>query len=106
MILVPVSSRRMALALCLQVLGSLGGWLSLYFSCCHVNKHRSYEWSCRLVTLAHGVLAIGLSAYIGFIDGPWPFTYPGSGDRLFPRTYSSGVILKDRTFFAQRICTL
>lgn len=69
---------RMALALCLQVLGSLGGWLSLYISFCCVNKHRSYEWSCRLVTFAHGVLSISLSAYIGFIDGPWPFTYPGS----------------------------
>ncbi|XP_053529030.1 TLC domain-containing protein 5 [Artibeus jamaicensis] len=68
----------MALALCLQVLGSLGGWLSLYISFCCVNKHRSYEWSCRLVTFAHGVLSISLSAYIGFIDGPWPFTYPGS----------------------------
>ncbi|XP_066103093.1 TLC domain-containing protein 5 [Saccopteryx bilineata] len=70
----------MAVALCLQVLGSLGGWLLLYIFLCCVNKHRSYEWSCRLVTLAHGVLSIGLSAYIGFIDGPWPFTYPGSAN--------------------------
>ncbi|XP_009185758.1 TLC domain-containing protein 5 isoform X1 [Papio anubis] len=69
---------RMALALCLQVLCSLCGWLSLYISFCHLNKHRSYEWSCRLVTFTHGVLSIGLSAYIGFIDGPWPFTHPGS----------------------------
>ncbi|XP_004412633.1 PREDICTED: transmembrane protein 136 isoform X2 [Odobenus rosmarus divergens] len=69
---------RMALALCPQVLCSLGGWLSLYISFCHLNKHRSYEWSCRLVTFTHGILSIGLSAYIGFIDGPWPFTHPGS----------------------------
>ncbi|KAK2505985.1 hypothetical protein MC885_004085 [Smutsia gigantea] len=41
-------------------------------------QHRSYEWSCRLVTFTHGILSIGLSAYIGFIDGPWPFTHPGS----------------------------
>ncbi|KAM6158660.1 TLC domain-containing protein 5 [Rhynchocyon petersi] len=68
----------MALALCLQVLCSLCGWLSLYISFCRLNKHRSYEWSCRLVTFTHGVLSIGLSAYIGFIDGPWPFTHPGS----------------------------
>lgn len=68
---------RMALGLCLQVLCSLGGWLSLYTSFCRLNKHRSYEWSCRLVTFTHGVLSIGLSAYIGFIDGPWPFTHPG-----------------------------
>ncbi|XP_024617679.1 transmembrane protein 136 isoform X1 [Neophocaena asiaeorientalis asiaeorientalis] len=70
--------RRMALALCLQALCSLGGWLSLYISFCRLNNHRSYEWSCRLVTFTHGVLSIGLSAYIGFIDGPWPFTHPGS----------------------------
>ncbi|MBZ3877049.1 POU domain, class 2, transcription factor 3 [Sciurus carolinensis] len=70
--------RRMAVALCLQVLCSLCGWLSLYTSFCHLNKHRSYEWSCRLVTFTHGVLSIVLSAYIGFIDGPWPFTHPGS----------------------------
>ncbi|XP_075822375.1 TLC domain-containing protein 5 isoform X1 [Microtus pennsylvanicus] len=68
----------MALGLCLQVLCSLGGWLSLYTSFCRLNKHRSYEWSCRLVTFTHGVLSIGLSAYVGFIDGPWPFTHPGS----------------------------
>uniref|UniRef100_A0AAA9SSE7 TLC domain containing 5 n=1 Tax=Bos taurus TaxID=9913 RepID=A0AAA9SSE7_BOVIN len=69
---------RMALALCLQALCSLGGWLSLYVSFCRLNKHRSYEWNCRLVTFTHGILSIGLSAYIGFIDGPWPFTHPGS----------------------------
>lgn len=74
---------RMALALYLQVLCSLGGWLSLYISFCRLNKHRSYEWSCRLVTFTHGVLSIGLSAYIGFIDGPWPFTYPGRWETGF-----------------------
>ncbi|XP_059039435.1 TLC domain-containing protein 5 isoform X1 [Mustela lutreola] len=68
----------MALALCPQVLCSLGGWLSLYISFCRLNKHRSFEWSCRLVTFTHGILSIGFSAYIGFIDGPWPFTHPGS----------------------------
>lgn len=73
---------RMALALCLQVLCSLGGWLSLYISFCHLNKQRSYEWSCRLVTFTHGILSVGLSAYIGFIDGPWPFTHPGRWEIL------------------------
>ncbi|XP_042762825.1 TLC domain-containing protein 5 [Panthera leo] len=71
-------SARMALGLCPQVLCSLGGWLLLYISFCRLNKHRSYEWNCRLVTFTHGVLSIGLSAYIGFVDGPWPFTHPGS----------------------------
>ncbi|XP_032636271.1 TLC domain-containing protein 5-like [Chelonoidis abingdonii] len=66
----------------LRVTCSLISWLSLYTWFCHQYKHRSYEWSCRLVTLTHGVLATCLSAYIGFIDGPWPLTHPGSPNTL------------------------
>uniref|UniRef100_A0A6I8P976 TLC domain containing 5 n=1 Tax=Ornithorhynchus anatinus TaxID=9258 RepID=A0A6I8P976_ORNAN len=69
---------RMVALLFLRVAGCLGGWFSLYISFCFLNKHRGYEWNCRLVTFTHGVLSIILSAYIGFIDGPWPFTHPGS----------------------------
>ncbi|XP_028838446.1 TLC domain-containing protein 5 [Denticeps clupeoides] len=54
------------------------GWISLYLFICYVNASRGYEWNCRLVTLFHGVVIVLLTAYIGFIDGPWPFTYPGS----------------------------
>lgn len=99
--------RRMALALCLQVLCSLGGWLSLYISFCRLNKHRSYEWSCRLVTFTNGVLSIGLSAYIGFIDGPWPFTHPGRWETSenFPLgIYVLGVVLEGWDFY--RICII
>ncbi|XP_038610514.1 TLC domain-containing protein 5 [Tachyglossus aculeatus] len=70
----------MVAELFLRVAGCLGGWFSLYISFCFLNKHRGYEWNCRLVTFTHGVLSVVLSAYIGFIDGPWPFTHPGSAN--------------------------
>ncbi|KAK9395013.1 putative transmembrane protein [Crotalus adamanteus] len=68
-------------AMMLWVALSLCGWLCLYAWSCHHYHGRGCEWSCRLVTLTHGVFATCLSGYIGFIDGPWPMTYPG-----FPNT--------------------
>nr|XP_028564306.1 transmembrane protein 136-like [Podarcis muralis]XP_028564307.1 transmembrane protein 136-like [Podarcis muralis]XP_028564308.1 transmembrane protein 136-like [Podarcis muralis] len=68
----------MVATMVLQVAFSLIGWFSLYTWSCHWFKGRTYEWSCRLVTLTHGVLATCLSGYISFIDGPWPMSYPGS----------------------------
>ncbi|KAG8141561.1 hypothetical protein E2320_007166 [Naja naja] len=65
------------LAMMLWVALSLCGWFSLYAWSCHHYRERASEWSCRLVTLTHGVFATCLSGYIGFIDGPWPMTYPG-----------------------------
>lgn len=61
---------------------SLSFWLSLYCILCSVNGSRSYEWNCRLVTLLHGILAVCITAYIGYVDGPWPFTYPGEDQSL------------------------
>ncbi|KAM9519659.1 TLC domain-containing protein 5-like isoform 1-T1 [Guaruba guarouba] len=69
---------RMLFPLPLRVACSLLAWFSLYTWFCHRYKHRNYEWSCRLVTLTHGILATCLSAYVGFIDGPWPMSHPGS----------------------------
>ncbi|XP_056451521.1 TLC domain-containing protein 5-like [Gadus chalcogrammus] len=62
--------------LTLQVLCSLIGWLALYlvFSL----SQRGPEWNCRLVTLTHGVFIVLLTAYVVFIDGPWPFTHAGT----------------------------
>ncbi|KAL7834501.1 hypothetical protein SRHO_G00287480 [Serrasalmus rhombeus] len=57
---------------------SLIGWLSLYILLCYVNGKQGCEWNCRLVTLLHGVLIVCVTAYIGFVDGPWPFTHPGT----------------------------
>ncbi|XP_062450549.1 TLC domain-containing protein 5-like [Rhea pennata] len=61
-----------------EVTCSLFAWLSLYAFFCCWNKHRSYEWSCRLVTLLHGVIVTCLSGYIALLDGPWPLTHAGS----------------------------
>lgn len=61
---------------------SLSFWASLYCFLCGVNGSRSYEWNCRLVTLLHGILAVCITAYIGYVDGPWPFSYPGEDRRL------------------------
>uniref|UniRef100_A0A674CYQ2 TLC domain containing 5b n=1 Tax=Salmo trutta TaxID=8032 RepID=A0A674CYQ2_SALTR len=54
------------------------GWISLYFAFCYLNGQRGKEWNCRLVTLTHGILIVCLTAYISFIDGPWPLTHAGT----------------------------
>lgn len=61
---------------------SLIGWLFLYMLLRHVNGKRNAEWNCRLITLLHGVLIVLLTAYIGFVDGPWPFTHAGESSTL------------------------
>uniref|UniRef100_A0A3Q3JNV2 TLC domain-containing protein n=1 Tax=Monopterus albus TaxID=43700 RepID=A0A3Q3JNV2_MONAL len=57
---------------------SLTGWLCLYVLFCCTFTQRGPEWSCRLVTLSHGVLIVLLTAYVVFIDGPWPLTHAGA----------------------------
>ncbi|XP_062995233.1 TLC domain-containing protein 5-like [Elgaria multicarinata webbii] len=64
-------------AIVFQVVCSFLVWLSLYHGFWFRNKHRSPEWSCRLVTLMHGLIATFLSGYIVLIDGPWPLTHTG-----------------------------
>ncbi|KAM3601770.1 uncharacterized protein V6R79_018636 [Siganus canaliculatus] len=62
----------------LQVICSLTGWYCLYLFFRRAFIHRGPEWSCRLVTLSHGVVIVLLTAYVVFIDGPWPFTHAGT----------------------------
>ncbi|NXP69666.1 TM136 protein, partial [Ramphastos sulfuratus] len=57
-------------------------WLVLYLCFCRWNKHRSPEWSCRLVTLLHGVIVTCLSGYVTLLDGPWPLTHAGSPNTI------------------------
>ncbi|XP_069390724.1 TLC domain-containing protein 5a isoform X3 [Paralichthys olivaceus] len=72
----------------------LSCWASFYFILCYVNGSRSYEWNCRLVTLVHGILAVCITAYIGYVDGPWPFTYPEGPVMLAHHTMSIlGILL-------------
>ncbi|XP_053125827.1 TLC domain-containing protein 5-like [Hemicordylus capensis] len=65
-------------SIAVQVVFSLLVWLSLYSGFWCRNKHRTAEWSCRLVTLMHGLIVTFLSGYIVLIDGPWPLTHAGS----------------------------
>ncbi|XP_056140222.1 TLC domain-containing protein 5 [Lampris incognitus] len=64
--------------LLLEVICSLIGWLALYLVFCSTFVQRGAEWNCRLVTLSHGVFIVLLTAYVIFIDGPWPFTHAGT----------------------------
>ncbi|KAK1786526.1 hypothetical protein P4O66_017656, partial [Electrophorus voltai] len=70
-------SAKMSL-LVVGVAACLAGWVALYSLLCHTNGSRGCEWNCRLVTLLHGIMAVSVTAYIGYVDGPWPFTYPGT----------------------------
>nr|XP_020649953.1 transmembrane protein 136-like [Pogona vitticeps] len=65
-------------SIALQAFLSLLVWVSLYTGFWCRNKHRTPEWSCRLVTLVHGLIVTFLSGYIALIDGPWPLTHAGS----------------------------
>ncbi|KAK5917767.1 hypothetical protein CgunFtcFv8_002583 [Champsocephalus gunnari] len=64
--------------LVLQVFCSLIGWFCLYLLFCCTFAQRGAEWSCRLVTLSHGVIIVLLTAYVLFVDGPLPFTHAGT----------------------------
>ncbi|TNN27559.1 Transmembrane protein 136 [Liparis tanakae] len=61
----------------LQVLCSLLGWFCLYGAFRRSCGPRGAEWSCRLVALSHGVVIVLLTAFVLFVDGPWPFTHAG-----------------------------
>lgn len=56
---------------------TLSLWSVLYFTLSSKWPQYGYEWSCRLVSAIHAVLVTCLSAYCGFVQGPWPFTDPG-----------------------------
>lgn len=61
----------------LEVLCSLAGWSGLYALLWRISPQRGPEWNCRLVTLTHGVAIVMLTAYVVFVDGPWPLTHAG-----------------------------
>ncbi|KAF3840604.1 hypothetical protein F7725_006466, partial [Dissostichus mawsoni] len=50
--------------LVLQVFCSLIGWFCLYLLFCYTFAQRGAEWSCRLVTLSHGVIIVLLTGYV------------------------------------------
>ncbi|OWF52429.1 transmembrane protein 136-like [Mizuhopecten yessoensis] len=52
-------------------------WSTMYFTLCLINSKKSYEWHCRTVTAIHASVVSILSAWCGFVQGPWPFTHAG-----------------------------
>ncbi|XP_068600519.1 TLC domain-containing protein 5 [Brachionichthys hirsutus] len=76
----------------LEVICSLIGWLCLYLLFCWNFSQRGSEWNCRLVTLAHGVLMVPLTAYVVFVDGPWPLTHAGTENTAL-QTFALAVCL-------------
>lgn len=89
----------------LEVFCGLIGWFSLYLLFCSICPHRGSEWNCRLVTLSHGIIIVLLTAYVVFVDGPWPFTHAGEQDKIHKNvfklkktTYIKCCITKLQTF--------
>ncbi|CAN0187114.1 TLC domain-containing protein 5-like [Lethenteron reissneri] len=73
-------------------------WSLLYVVLYRLNPSHGKEWNCRLVTLLHGCLIVPLSAYIGFIAGPWPFTHPGGPNselQVFALSFCLGYFIFD-----------
>ena len=62
----------------LAIIACFLGWLTLYVSILaqHGDK-QGPEWCCRLVTVVHATTVVLMSAWCGFVQGPWPFTHPG-----------------------------
>nr|XP_020455734.1 transmembrane protein 136 isoform X3 [Monopterus albus] len=89
-----LSSETKMTLLVVCALLSLSCWVTFYLILCNVNGSKSYEWNCRLVTLVHGILAVCITAYIGYVDGPWPFTHPEGAVMLVHHTVSIlGILL-------------
>ncbi|CAI9723456.1 domain-containing 5-like [Octopus vulgaris] len=66
-----------------QVVLTSSLWTSLYCFVCYFWRSKSYEWSCRSVSLLHALLITSLSYYCTFIQGPWPFTDAGGPNTPF-----------------------
>ncbi len=66
--------------LILATLGSLLVWTDSYFILRALNRKRSAEWNCRIITTVHALLASGLCFTSAIITGPWPFTYLGEAN--------------------------
>ncbi|ELU08327.1 hypothetical protein CAPTEDRAFT_195114 [Capitella teleta] len=52
-------------------------WTVIYSLLCWFFPKRSREWHCREVTALHALTVVSMSAWCGFIQGPWPLTDPG-----------------------------
>ena len=72
--------RRKAMGLLydsITTLVSFTGWSVLFLCMCLLDRKRHYTWHFNIIVLIHGIVAIVLSGYSAFIQGPWPFTNSG-----------------------------
>lgn len=58
-------------------IGSFLAWTDSYFILHALNRRRSAEWNCRLITVVHAVISTLLCFTSAVITGPWPFSYVG-----------------------------
>ena len=72
--------------LVLAAIGSFLAWTDSYFILHAINRHRSAEWNCRLVTVVHAVIATILCFTSAVITGPWPFSYVGEANTSLHNT--------------------
>ena len=56
-------------------------WACLYILLRLLDFTKSPEWHSRCVALIHAVTVVLMSAWSGFIQGPWPFTDPGKNNK-------------------------
>lgn len=72
------SHNKHSYELLFAAIGSFLAWTDSYFILHTLNRHRSSEWNCRLITVAHAVIATSLCLISAVITGPWPFSHLGT----------------------------
>ena len=63
--------------LLLAAIGSFLAWMDIYFVIHALNRKRSTEWNCRIVTILHALISTSLCLTSATIVGPWPFSHVG-----------------------------
>ena len=63
--------------LLLAAIGSFLAWTDVFFVIHMLNRKRSTEWNCRLVTTLHAIVSTSLCFTSAVVTGPWPFTHIG-----------------------------
>lgn len=80
------SSHNGSNELLFAAIGSFLAWTDSYFILHVLNRHRSAEWNCRLVTVVHALISTVLCLTSAVITGPWPFTYLGEANTSLHNT--------------------
>ena len=80
----------------IELFSSFLFWTSFYLILSAVvNKNKSAEWNCRIVTFCHGTIITFLTFLSVFIIGPWPFSYVGQPSKDLHTTI---IIISDGYF--------